>query len=99
MGHAMHQTNNTHVIATQRLMSPDELKAEIPISERAADFVYAARERIRAVIHGRDPRLLVIAGPCSIEGRDQLLQIAREVKAQGACMLRGGAYKPRTSPH
>ena len=66
LGHAMHQTNNTHVIATQRLMSPDELKAGIPISERAADFVYTARERIRAVIHGRDPRLLVIAGPCSI---------------------------------
>ncbi len=41
----------------------------------------------------------MIAGPCSIEGRDQLLEIAREVKAQGAQMLRGGAYKPRTSPH
>jgi len=41
----------------------------------------------------------MIAGPCSIEGRDQLLQIAREVKARGAHILRGGAYKPRTSPH
>ncbi len=49
------------------------------------------------VIGGRQK--VMIAGPCSIEGRDQLLQIAREVKAQGACMLRGGAYKPRTSPH
>lgn len=42
---------------------------------------------------------IMIAGPCSIEGREMLLQIAREVKAQGASMLRGGAYKPRTSPH
>jgi 3-deoxy-7-phosphoheptulonate synthase len=42
---------------------------------------------------------IMIAGPCAIEGREQLLQIAREVKAQGAHMLRGGAYKPRTSPH
>ncbi len=49
------------------------------------------------VIGGREK--IMIAGPCSIEGRDQLLQIAREVKAQGARMLRGGAYKPRTSPH
>ncbi|TKJ41583.1 3-deoxy-7-phosphoheptulonate synthase [candidate division LCP-89 bacterium B3_LCP] len=49
------------------------------------------------VIGGR--KKLMIAGPCSIEGRDQLLDIAREVKAQGAQMLRGGAYKPRTSPH
>jgi 3-deoxy-7-phosphoheptulonate synthase len=49
------------------------------------------------VIGGREK--IMIAGPCAIEGRDQLLQIAREVKAQGAHMLRGGAYKPRTSPH
>ncbi|MFH1862503.1 MAG: 3-deoxy-7-phosphoheptulonate synthase [bacterium] len=49
------------------------------------------------VIGGR--KKVMIAGPCAIEGRDQLLQIAREVKAQGAVMLRGGAYKPRTSPH
>ena len=40
----------------------------------------------------------VIAGPCSVEG-DNLLGIAREVKAAGATMLRGGAYKPRTSPY
>ncbi|MCX6639805.1 MAG: 3-deoxy-7-phosphoheptulonate synthase [bacterium] len=49
------------------------------------------------VIGGRQK--IMIAGPCAIEGRDQLLQIAREVKAQGAQILRGGAYKPRTSPH
>lgn len=49
------------------------------------------------VVGGRQK--IMIAGPCAIEGRDQLLQIAREVKAQGASMLRGGAYKPRTSPH
>lgn len=42
---------------------------------------------------------VIIAGPCAIEGREQLLLIAREVKAQGAKLLRGGAYKPRTSPH
>jgi 3-deoxy-7-phosphoheptulonate synthase len=42
---------------------------------------------------------IVMAGPCAIEGREQLLQIAREVKARGAHILRGGAYKPRTSPH
>ncbi|HEX3032624.1 MAG TPA: 3-deoxy-7-phosphoheptulonate synthase, partial [Bacillota bacterium] len=43
--------------------------------------------------------LQVIAGPCAVESRDQLLQVAREVKAAGATMLRGGAYKPRTSPY
>jgi len=43
--------------------------------------------------------LVVIAGPCSIESRRQILETARCVKAAGANMLRGGAYKPRTSPY
>lgn len=41
----------------------------------------------------------VIAGPCSVESREQLMQAAHAVKAGGATMLRGGAYKPRTSPY
>ncbi|MFN0052018.1 MAG: 3-deoxy-7-phosphoheptulonate synthase [Planctomycetales bacterium] len=41
----------------------------------------------------------MIAGPCAIEGHDILLEIARHVKAAGANILRGGAYKPRTSPY
>ena len=41
----------------------------------------------------------VIAGPCSVEGEDQLVGIAKAVKAAGATMLRGGAFKPRTSPY
>jgi 3-deoxy-7-phosphoheptulonate synthase len=43
--------------------------------------------------------VVVIAGPCSVESREQLLETARAVKAAGASMLRGGAYKPRTSPY
>ena len=41
----------------------------------------------------------LIAGPCSVESMDQVAQIARSVKASGATMLRGGAFKPRTSPY
>ena len=44
-------------------------------------------------------QLAVIAGPCSVESRGQLLEIAHAVKEAGATMLRGGAYKPRTSPY
>ena len=44
-------------------------------------------------------RIVVIAGPCAVETRDQTLTIARQVKARGADLLRGGAYKPRTSPY
>lgn len=42
---------------------------------------------------------VIIAGPCAVESYEQLLKIAREVKRRGADMLRGGAYKPRTSPY
>lgn len=44
-------------------------------------------------------RAVVIAGPCAVESREQTLEVARAVKGSGADMLRGGAYKPRTSPH
>ncbi len=45
------------------------------------------------------PKVVVIAGPCSVESREQLLAVAREAKAAGAAFLRGGAFKPRTSPY
>lgn len=41
----------------------------------------------------------IIAGPCSVESEEQVIEIARAVKAAGATMLRGGAFKPRTSPY
>ena len=43
--------------------------------------------------------LVVIAGPCAVESRSQLLETAQAVREAGASMLRGGAYKPRTSPY
>ncbi|MGB6930833.1 MAG: 3-deoxy-7-phosphoheptulonate synthase [Syntrophobacteria bacterium] len=45
------------------------------------------------------PRIVVIAGPCAIEDREQAMTIAREVKSAGAVLFRGGAFKPRTSPY
>lgn len=46
-----------------------------------------------------DGHFAMIAGPCSVESEEQIVQIARSVKASGANMLRGGAFKPRTSPY
>ena len=48
---------------------------------------------------GNGEPVVVIAGPCSVESREQLLTTARAVKSAGARLLRGGAYKPRTSPY
>ena len=54
--------------------------------------------RVGDVIIG-GPQLVVVAGPCAIESYEQLLSTALEVKRLGATLLRGGAYKPRSSPY
>ncbi len=43
--------------------------------------------------------LIIMAGPCAVETEDQVIETARAIKKAGACILRGGAYKPRTSPY
>lgn len=53
---------------------------------------------VKDTIIGRD-RVMVIAGPCSVESMDQLMDTAIAVKKSGASMLRGGAFKPRTLPY
>ena len=76
----------------------------VPVSR---PFKLASREVIAedSVVHvggvpvgGRSP-LAVMAGPCSVESRDQVLATARAVRGAGAVMLRGGAFKPRSSPY
>ena len=46
-----------------------------------------------------DGTFIIAAGPCSVESREQVLSVAHEIAAHGAVMLRGGAFKPRTSPY
>ena len=41
----------------------------------------------------------LIAGPCAVESEEQIFTAARQAKAAGVCLLRGGAFKPRTSPY
>ncbi len=73
-----------------------------PYKLAAREFV-ATRSVIRvgdgagATIGGAE--LAIIAGPCSVEGREMLRETARAVRAAGAGMLRGGAFKPRSSPY
>jgi 3-deoxy-7-phosphoheptulonate synthase len=58
----------------------------------------ATKVDVGGVVFG-GPETVVVAGPCAVEGLDVLLEIARAVKAAGARVLRGGAFKPRTSPY
>ena len=62
----------------------------------------ARDERTRVLVGGvpiGEGTFTVIAGPCAVETESQLMEIARRVKAAGAHLLRGGAFKPRTSPY
>lgn len=69
-------------------------------------FKLASREfmRTNTVVRVKGKRIggkkiCVIAGPCAVESRDRVLEIAKQVKSAGASFIRGGAFKPRTSPY
>lgn len=68
------------------------------IAQRKEESQVISEVRVGDVVIG-GPQLVVIAGPCAIESYEQLLSTAEEIKRSGASMLRGGAYKPRTSPY
>ena len=69
---------------------------------KLASAQYKRGDRTVVEIDGRKlggPYFATIAGPCTVESREQVLETARAVRDSGAQMLRGGAYKPRTSPY
>src|SRR5947208_2484978 len=75
----------------------------VPISRpfKLAGRELGAREHTTITIDGRavgPDTFTLIAGPCTVETRDQTLAVARAVKAGGASMMRAGVWKPRTSP-
>jgi len=72
-----------------------------PLISRRVQSGEATETRVVNVgnVHFGEARPVVIAGPCAVESRKQTLAVARAVRAAGADMLRGGAFKPRTSPH
>jgi 3-deoxy-7-phosphoheptulonate synthase len=75
-----------------RISSPYKLASSEHQPERT-------RVRVNGVEIGLGQELVVMAGPCAVESREQLMQTARTVKREGARVLRGGAFKPRTSPY
>ena len=83
---------NKHVESVVRVSSPN----------KKASRMFHPEDTIIEVngIHiGGKEKIVVIGGPCSVEGKDMICHIAHEVKDAGGVMLRGGAYKPRTSPY
>jgi len=75
------------------------LPIEKPYKLAAREFAAASTQVLLGGAAIGDGAVHVIAGPCSVEGSEMLLQTADAVKAAGAIALRGGAFKPRTSPY
>ena len=94
-----------HLEGLEPLISPRELKAKLPVSERAARCVLAARRALRDAIHGRDARrLVVIVGPCSIHDPDAAREYATRLAKTAAgledeliVVMRTYFEKPRTT--
>jgi 3-deoxy-7-phosphoheptulonate synthase len=81
------------------------LRVEVPYKRASRQFRHGEASEVvvstpdGAVVFGEHHPLVVVAGPCSVENEEMIVETARRVKAAGAKFLRGGAYKPRTSPY
>ncbi|MBL1416813.1 MAG: 3-deoxy-7-phosphoheptulonate synthase [Moritella sp.] len=96
--------NNVHICSEQVLMTPSELKVKLPISDHALGYIQTARETIANIIAGKDKRLLVVCGPCSIHDDKAALEYAGRLKAlhdelgeQLYIVMRVYFEKPRTT--
>jgi 3-deoxy-7-phosphoheptulonate synthase len=106
-GRTMPDGRGGHVVGVDGSLPPEVLGLPGVAAVQATHkpYMLASREhRAPSVVRVGDVRIgagrpVLIAGPCVVEGRESLLEAARAVKAAGAELLRGGAYKPRTSPY
>lgn len=73
--------NDIHVNSEEVLITPTELREELPLSQAGREFVINARKEIANIIHKKDHRLLVISGPCSIHDVEAAKEYATQLKA------------------
>jgi 3-deoxy-7-phosphoheptulonate synthase len=98
------QLQNVNVASSDLLATPEEVKRRLPLTTRAAETVFRAREGVRAILERRDPRLFVVVGPCSIhdvvaarEYAARLAKLARRVESTLMLIMRVYFEKPRTT--
>ena len=100
----MVRTNNLKVASLTPIIAPAELKQVFPLSKEKAEFVTDSRNHIQNIINNRDPRLMVVIGPCSIHDPDaaidyarKLAQVAKKLEDQLFIVMRVYFEKPRTT--
>jgi 3-deoxy-7-phosphoheptulonate synthase len=100
----MIRTSNLKIRSITPIIAPTELRQVFPISEHGSEFVIACRDQIKNILHGEDPRLMVVVGPCSIHDpkaaldyAERLARLSREVADQLFIIMRVYFEKPRTT--
>ena len=99
-----YQTDDIRITDTFEVAAPADISAELPLSEAASECVYRGREAIRNILHGRDSRLLVVVGPCSIHNVEAALEYGEKLRASAVdlkdylhVVMRVYFEKPRTT--
>ncbi|MCX7046396.1 MAG: 3-deoxy-7-phosphoheptulonate synthase [Candidatus Sumerlaeota bacterium] len=99
----MRVTKDINVLSSNRLAPPREIHGRLPMTEKANETVANGREEIQAILEGRDERLLIVAGPCSIHDKraafeyaERLAALARELQDRLRVVMRVYFEKPRT---
>jgi len=75
-----HNLSDVNIVAEDVLITPRELHKTVPCPEAASDFIQQSRRTIENILDRTDPRLLVVAGPCSIHDIDSALEYAQQLK-------------------
>ena len=79
MTEQQHPLQDINIRSTASLTSPAELKQEVCLSGEGAEAVYQAREAAKAILRGKDRRVIAVVGPCSIHDRDAAIEYAEKL--------------------
>ena len=77
----MHETKDLRITDVKEILSPEELMVDLPLTEQASNTVYVARQGVYDVLDGKDDRLVVIIGPCSIHDTEAAIEYGEKLKA------------------
>ena len=98
------KTDDVRITGLQEVLPPSKLHEEFPLDEAASETVYHAREAIHNILHGRDDRLIVVVGPCSVHDPDSAREYAARLKvlmhelSEDLCIIMRVYFeKPRTT--